>query len=319
MAISNTGAMRKALASPAVQGAVRQKVGKGCLPSALRPVGVKNVSEPPSTLEHNTFFMPRASVDRGPQKWASEYKSASFVGPRYTGPFVIPKATCSYVGSYDLGRAHDVNPPPLRRASDFKVRSDPHLKGLHQTPFSNRTWPGTQPSAPMVLSRQRPRAVAPSVQELMKNELLTRTNERSEQEKGSVGNRNPGPSYHFDNMRRSDEGGYGVQNKVRLCEVEKNNMQREKYRYLATKPLNFVPLKQDVVMVREAPLRGILKNAETPSRPKYRQLLCFDNSDYSTPCYSDYYRDHYSDSDSDSDCESESESESESDYGSEVN
>ena len=147
----------------------------------------------------------------------------------------------------------------------------------------------------MVLSRQRPRAVAPSVQELMKNEQLTRTNERSDQEKGSVGNRNPGPSYHFDNMRKSDEGGDGVQNKVRLCEEEKNNMQREKYRHLATKALNFVPLKQDVVMVREAPLRGILKNAETPSRPKYRQLLCFDNSDYSTQCYSDYYSDYYSD------------------------
>ena len=110
MAIGNTGAMRKALTSPALQGALRQTVGRARQPSFSRLVGVKNVSEPPSTLEHHTFFIPRASVDRGPQKWASEYKSASFVGPRHTGPFVIPKATCSYVGSYDLGRAHDVNP-----------------------------------------------------------------------------------------------------------------------------------------------------------------------------------------------------------------
>ena len=288
MAISNTGAMRKALASPAVQGAVKQKVGKGCQPSTLRPVGVKNVSDRPSPLENKKFLIPRASVHWPKPKWASEYTSASCVGPRPTAPFVVPKATCFDPRSDDLGRAPDVNPPSVRRASDLKGRSEPHLKGPHTTPFSNRTWPGAQPSsAPMVSCPKIPRAqlaytetTSPRLQwPSTEKSLDAGSPERSHREKGSVGNRNSGPSYHFDNM----QGGA--------------------VRPSGTKPLNFIPPKQEVVIVREAPLRGILKNPETSSRPIHTQSVRFDAREYSTPCYRVHYN--YTDSDSDSDSDSE--------------
>ena len=131
-------------------------------------------------------------------------------------------------------------------------------------------------------------------------------------------------------MRKLDEGGYGVQNKARLREVEKNNMQRETYRHLGTKPLNFVPPKQDVVMVREAPLRGILKNSETPSRSIHTQSVRFNDSNSYSECYRDHYRDHYTNSDSDSDDydydydydydgDGDGDGDGDDDYGSEVN